>query len=164
MRVREAARVILLDDLGRILLMKIKDTTVVNPANPIPDEFWVTMGGALKGGESFEEAAIREVWEESGIKEFDLGPFVWVRENDLNWKNEMIHSYERYYVARVKAVQAIKIEHLTEQEKRVYQNHKWWSLEELLNSNETFLPPGMTELLPSLIKGEIPKEVIRIER
>ncbi len=50
----------IVEDQGRVLL--------VRHVVPRRYDFWVAPGGGVKGEESYEEAAAREVWEESGLK------------------------------------------------------------------------------------------------
>lgn len=65
-RVRFAARVILLND-NKVFLMQIAPTLAINPKNPLKDPYWITPGGGLEIGESPEQAAKRELFEETGI-------------------------------------------------------------------------------------------------
>lgn len=80
MKVRRTARSILLDQHDRLLLIKVEDRTVFDPERPIAAFFWVTPGGEVQGGETYEEAARRELWEETGIEQADLGAWLWTQE------------------------------------------------------------------------------------
>jgi 8-oxo-dGTP pyrophosphatase MutT (NUDIX family) len=40
---------------------------------------WITLDGQLESGESYEQAALRELWEETGVEPGELGPWVWNR-------------------------------------------------------------------------------------
>ncbi len=152
MRVRQGARVILLDDAQRLLLFKFQDATMVVPSRPLPsDTFWVTVGGGLEAGETFEDAARREVWEETGIREFDLGEWVWVGDAEVNWKGEVFRAYTRYYLGRTSGT-GVTLAHLAEQERRVHRAHKWWSLDELRVTSETLLPLGLPDLLADILE------------
>ena len=51
-----SAAAVVFDDAGRILLIKHRDT-----------DTWVTPGGAIEPGETPAEAAVREMWEETGL-------------------------------------------------------------------------------------------------
>lgn len=70
-RTRDAARVILLDANNNVLMLRGHDEH--NPTR----HWWFTVGGGLDAGESHRQAAVREVFEETGItlEEGDLvGP------------------------------------------------------------------------------------------
>ena len=65
---RKVARVVLLDPRDRILLLHGHE-----PDDPA-DDWWFTPGGGVEGDETREEAALRELAEETGITEVELGP------------------------------------------------------------------------------------------
>lgn len=161
MKVRNAARIILLDGNNKILLFQIEDNTVYSPNEPVLNAFWVTPGGGLKENESFEEAAIRELWEETGIEKVEISSCVWTRNKEINWKGEMILSHERFFVVRIKNV-GIFLDNLTENEKEVYRSHKWWSIDELEDSNEKFIPDKLVIFLKPILEDIFPDNPIVI--
>lgn len=69
MRTRSTSRVILIDPLGRVLLMRFKD---------FHEEryFGATIGGGAEPGESPLETALRETQEETGFADLEPGPIV----------------------------------------------------------------------------------------
>lgn len=89
---RPAGRVLLVDTDGRVLLFR---TTF--PEGPRDAELWITPGGALDPGETYEEAAARELWEETGLAGVTLGPCVWVRRHVWQWGDQWVDSYERFF-------------------------------------------------------------------
>ena len=66
LRLRSAARVIVIDDDDRLLLVRFE----------FPDgrAVWATVGGGLEPGETHEDAARRELAEEAGLDCVDVGP------------------------------------------------------------------------------------------
>ena len=74
MRERLTARVLLFDPQDRILLVRGR----ANAAADAPS-FWFTVGGGADPGETLEQAARREITEETGFTAVELGPTVWLR-------------------------------------------------------------------------------------
>src|SRR3954471_15069837 len=95
MRRRLTARVLLFDPVGRLLLMRGR-----LPSAPERDGAWFTVGGGAAPGESVLEAAAREIVEETGFTDAELGPVVWRREGPLALAAETVWMDEHYVVAR----------------------------------------------------------------
>ncbi|MDC7223342.1 MAG: NUDIX domain-containing protein [Spirochaetales bacterium] len=60
---------------------------------------WEVPGGHIEPGESPDEAARRELWEESGAEKFDLTPL-----GDYSVDREGTVSFGRLYLARVESL------------------------------------------------------------
>ena len=162
MNIRKVARIVLINNANRILLLKYEDKTVFNNEKPNCKPFWVTPGGTLYKNESFEEAAKRELFEETGLKSIEIGKLVWNRVHNLNWKGQDTKLIEKYYITHTDEME-IKLDNLTSNEKKVYRSHKWWVIEEICNSNEVFFPENIGQLLLDIINENMDSIPINIK-
>jgi 8-oxo-dGTP pyrophosphatase MutT (NUDIX family) len=92
--VRAAGRVLLLDPHDRALLLRFSD-----PVTGVA--IWVTPGGALEPGETHQQAALRELAEETGLRDVTLGPAVGECERRFRWNGQMYLQTDSFFVARV---------------------------------------------------------------
>lgn len=116
--------------------------------------FWLTPGGGIDDGETFQQAAARELWEETGIRA-EVGPCVWLRRHRYTWADRLHDQYERYFVAHTD--QTI----IRPQMRDTYVvGHRWWSLDELTKSTATFTPRKLPALLPAVLRGDCPNAPI----
>ena len=94
---RYGARVLLLDGEGRLLLVRGHD-----PHQP-DRSFWFTPGGGVEGSETFPEAAVRELAEETGyVLSVDelVGP-VWRRTAVFDFASRPYTQHEEIFVGRL---------------------------------------------------------------
>jgi 8-oxo-dGTP pyrophosphatase MutT (NUDIX family) len=139
---RPAARIILLDRQGRVLLFRF------DPPDRPP--FWCTPGGALDPGESYEEAARRELLEETGIAA-DPGPQIARRIAEfITIEGVPVTADERYF--RVVLGEDIDPEAIdtgghTELERRVMRGWRWFTAADLAALEEPWFPEDLLEML-----------------
>ena len=141
---RKVARVVLLDPEDRILLLHGHE-----PDDPA-DDWWFTPGGGLEGDETREEAALRELAEETGITEVELGPVLWRRTCSFPFAGRRWDQDEWYYLARTTQT-ATEARGLTELERRSVAGARWWTCQELTRAHETVYPTRLAELLRRLL-------------
>ncbi|MBG0818388.1 NUDIX domain-containing protein [Planomonospora sp. ID82291] len=91
----QAARVIVLDEHDRVLLLRYDEHSGFF--------FWPTPGGSLEPGEDHTGAAVREMREELGVGDVALGPQLAVRSSDHLVGGHSVRQVERYYLARIPA-------------------------------------------------------------
>ena len=143
LRLRQAARAIVLDPDDRILLVGFDHRGSM---------LWETPGGGLGEDETYEQAACRELLEETGLEEVELGPVVWTRRHvepfgEGRWDGQA----ERFYLVRAPAFEPVP--RLSPEELRVegMTAVRWWELDELEATDAILVPRRLPALVRELI-------------
>ena len=140
---RRAARVLLVDADGRVLLQNCCD-----PADR-SRTWWNTTGGGIDEGETPEQAAVREVREETGLQLDGVGPVVHTRVTDFCFGGQAYRQAEEYFLVRTRAFEAAPVGH-SELEMQAVLGMRWWSREELRSTAERVYPEELLEVLERL--------------
>ncbi|GFH35465.1 NUDIX hydrolase [Streptomyces pacificus] len=154
---RRVSRVVLLDPDDRVLLLH-----GFAPDDP-GDHWWFTPGGGVEGMESREQAALRELAEETGITAVELGPVVWQRECSFPFDGRRWNQDEWYYLARTRQT-ATSLAGLTRLERRSVAGLRWWTCAELSAARETVYPTRLAELLGTLLDEGPPSAPVVLAR
>ncbi|WP_442513066.1 NUDIX hydrolase [Pseudomonas promysalinigenes] len=148
---RLAARVLLISPSNRLLLFKIHYRSGALAGMC----YWATPGGRLKAGESFEEAAVRELHEETGLKVQSVSQclarkeFPWVMPD-----GEHVVAVEHYFVVHAHE-QQFEAKGWSDREREVVCEVRWWSEQELLACQEVVFPPDLPSLLAQALKWSL---------
>lgn len=157
MHTRKSSRAILLNKQNQIFLFRYTFDFFAEK-----ESIWITPGGALEEGESFEEALKRELYEELGVEIKEQVPFVFYRTPLYELENrKTVQSEERFYLVYCDDVE-FSYTGWTESENKRMTAGKWWSVEEIRQSKEKFFSEDVVEILDRLSKGEIPKKPVEI--
>jgi 8-oxo-dGTP pyrophosphatase MutT (NUDIX family) len=156
-RIRPTAGVIVLDDAQRVLLLHVEDRVAIDLARPDLTNWWGPPGGGVEPAETFEAAGIRELWEETGLRVPQLGPWVATYERTIRFPDEDVGFHIRYFVVHVPASD-VDVSNMLPDERSLYRAHRWWTLEQIEQSVEAFLPPQLPTLLRAIISGELPSQ------
>jgi 8-oxo-dGTP pyrophosphatase MutT (NUDIX family) len=124
---RRAARVLLLDPDGRLLLMRGHD-----PATP-DIRHWFTVGGGVDPGESLVEAAVREIFEESGlvVRPKDVVGPVHEDHTEFGFAEFWVVQPQQYFVVRAPADWHPAPAALEPAEIDTVSAWSWWTLAQL---------------------------------
>lgn len=143
--VRRSAKVLLVDPDDRVLLLSAIDTKAATPVL-----FWFAVGGGINEGESTEAAAVREVEEETGLRIDDIGPVVMRRHASFEFEGDLVEQDEEYFFKRVDLFLPTTAK-MDEIELRAHVEFRWWSVDELRETNEPVFPENLDELLDGLL-------------
>jgi 8-oxo-dGTP pyrophosphatase MutT (NUDIX family) len=143
LRLRRAARIIAIDPATRTLMFRF-DVPGRTP-------FWCTPGGECDPGESFEDAARRELLEEAGITIAEPGPQIArMTPEFVTVEGEPVQADERFFLVHVAETLVDTAGH-TALEQRVMTQHRWFTLAELEDWHEPVFPVGLADMIRSHI-------------
>lgn len=147
MRVRQGARVVLLTADRQFLLFHF-----AYDEGPLAGtDYWGLPGGGVEEGESPEQAAVRELREETGIVAERVGPLVMESSYDFRLSTgEDVRQHDYYFVLRVDTPSALSRAGLTPEETASLVEERWWTLEELRLTGEHIVPGDMAAVLSRL--------------
>ncbi|MEU1886276.1 NUDIX domain-containing protein [Micromonospora sp. WMMD987] len=144
---RRAARVLLVDASGRVLLFAGFD-----PARP-GHRYWFTPGGGLEpDGESPAAGAARELAEETGLRltPAELGAPVHSETIEFPFNGVWYRQEQEFFVVRVPTWQ-VDTAGFDDIERASVTGHHWWSVAELADTDERCYPVDLAALLTRVL-------------
>ncbi|MDH4276676.1 MAG: NUDIX domain-containing protein [Acidimicrobiia bacterium] len=154
---RKSARVVLLNDLDQIFLINS-----VDPADSSKGSWWELPGGGIDPGERSEDTVMRELWEEGGLREAEVGPVIWTQHVEFDFGGYHFDQDEVIHIARTTERTIERPQGLEALEALAFQGARWWPVPEVVSSTESFLPPSLPTMLPALLDGRLPSPPLDI--
>lgn len=148
---RSVVRLVVLDVDERLLLFHTRD-----PFYPELGKWWELPGGGIEPGESYREAAVRELREESGIAIATdrVGKATWRRRASFRHRGRRRMQDEVVAVVRLDGPgPVVDGSERVEFEQEDYFDFGWWPVGQVVESRERFYPGRLPELLPALLSG-----------
>jgi 8-oxo-dGTP pyrophosphatase MutT (NUDIX family) len=148
---RRGVRALIVDPDDRILMVRFEDEF---------GDWWSTPGGGVDEGESDAEALERELSEEVGLADFELGPLIWTREQWLVNPRRFCGQVERIYLVRSGTFEPAPSFSTDELAAEGVVEARWFTVDEL----ESVItgPQPLAELVRDLLEHGPPAEPIEI--
>lgn len=137
-RRRLAARTIVLAPDSSTFLLRYDDVEV--------GRHWAMPGGGLEPGESFEQAATRELGEETGWTDLAAERLLCTWEHNFTRFGEALTQYEQIFIAFGPLRDPVGDLTESHQSDEILE-WRWWSLPEIASTDELMWPPTLGELI-----------------
>ena len=155
LRIREAARALVVDPDDRVLLVRFEF--------PNTGRRWALPGGGLEPGETHVDALRRELHEEVGLADVEIGPHIWSRyhlvafvDGRYDGQRERIHLVRtpRFDPRPVLGPEELAAEYVFEL--------RWWTLDEIATGDGPFVPSGLAMHLATILTAGPPPEPVDV--
>jgi 8-oxo-dGTP pyrophosphatase MutT (NUDIX family) len=146
---RRAARVLLIDAAERVLLLRGYD-----PARP-DHRYWFTVGGGIDDGETPVECAVRELFEETGLRVSadELGEPIHHDVTEFPFDGRWYRQEQDFFLVRVDSWQVDFAGH-NEIERASVDGYRWWTVDELRATGDRFYPPDLPDVLSARLGAQ----------
>ncbi len=146
--IRQAVRVLVVDDAGRTLLAQYGEERSAA-------RWWVPPGGGQEPGEDDQATARRELFEELGRTDLVVGEPLGRRRGTFRTQDRWFTQHERWYLCRCRpfevdpeVVAAVRAEGI--------RAIRWWSSTELRDGDLLTAPRDLPALLDAIAAGRLP--------
>ena len=155
LRIREAARAILLTPDEHVLLVRFEF-----PAG----RRWALPGGGIDPGESVDDALHRELFEEVGLTGATIGPHIWNRYHEIPFLNGNYDGQrERIHLVAVPSIFEPTPAFSWDQLNAEYVFElRWWTIAQISASDERFAPGELGPLLRKLVDAGLPNAPVDV--
>ena len=148
---RPTARALITDPDNRILLVRVRDAEPLDASDPVTD-YWITVGGGVEPGETFETAVVREIFEETGHVIDDPGPCIWRRRKSIIDAAGVTRAAdEKYFWCPVSSGE-LNQANLTRYERTYVQEFRWWTVNDPELWSIRIFPAGFADAARSVLR------------
>jgi len=147
LRLREAVRALIVDDTDAVLLARF--------VFPSGIQVWALPGGGLEPGEAPLDGLRRELHEELGLDDVEVGPQVWVREHVIPMITGHDGQRDRIFLVRRPRFDPVPTIGWERMRAEFVHELRWWDLAEIEAAEDVRFAPARlgTELRQLLADG-----------
>jgi 8-oxo-dGTP pyrophosphatase MutT (NUDIX family) len=121
--------------------MRVHDAAALDASDPVTD-YWITVGGGVEPGETYETAIVREIFEETGHIIDDPGPCIWRRRKSVTDAAGVTRAAdERYFWCPFSSAE-LNDDNLTPSERTYIQEFRWWTIDDPDLASIRIFPAG----------------------
>lgn len=154
LRIREAVRALLIDPDDRVLLVRFEFPTATR---------WALPGGGVEEGESHVDALRRELEEEVGLVDVEIGPQVWRRLHIVPFLNGQFDGQrEKIHLVRCGTFEPQPRLSWAQLNAEFVHEIRWWTLEQIGASDAHFVPQELHALVGALLRDGPPSEPLDV--
>jgi ADP-ribose pyrophosphatase YjhB (NUDIX family) len=156
LRIRRAARALILDPADRVLLVRFEfpDTGV----------HWALPGGGLEADETHVGALRRELVEEVGLHDASIGQHIWTRLHILPlFGGRFDGQHEHIHLVRTPEFDPEPALTWDQLNAECVFEIRWWTLDEIATSEERFVPSALAQHLRAVLTEGAPIAAVDIE-
>ena len=140
---------------NRILLMQAQE-----PSSDFT--VWFAPGGGIEPDETPNVCLRREIEEETGIVLGDIGPLIWKRHHTFEWNGQMLSQNEEFHLVTTDEFVPDFTTNPSESELMAFRQFKWWTPNEISESQDVFAPRLLAAHLQNLIAHGAPKTPVDV--
>lgn len=153
LNIRSAVRALIVDNDDHVLLVRFEFPQA---------SAWALPGGGLEPNESPEQGLRRELHEELGLTDFEIGPHIWNRLHIIPLTNtDYDGQHERVHVVRTERFDPEPTIGWEAMRAELVHEMRWWSLEEITQAADLrFAPQRLAELFGDFVSQGAPTHPI----
>ncbi len=124
-----------------------------SPRLAVPVIRWITPGGGVDDHETHVEGAIRELFEETGLRVADVGEPVWSVSGESRFSDGHVQTtYAEFFAVHTQSFEPVDHNWMPDEFSDIH-DVRWWQLDDLRVTEEPFGPLNLVDLASGVLTG-----------